>query len=88
MKYRRRSQRADSATASHERNWIPVVAVGLVAFGAWLQTGLDSPIFGDRAFFTYLSQAILRGEPIYANSFMPYPPLGTMIQAASIAMGQ
>jgi hypothetical protein len=68
---------------------MPAVLVGVTALIVWWRTGiLDSPIFADRAYFTYLSQAILRGEPIYASSFMGYPPLGLMLQALSMWIGE
>ncbi len=75
------------SSQSGSSHWIPVVSVGVITLVAWILGGLDSPILGDRAYFTYLSQEILRGERIYANSFMGYPPLGLMIQAFAMWIG-
>lgn len=49
---------------------------------------LDEPILVDRAYFVYLGQALLRGEPIYTQTFVYYPPLGPLVSAASMWVGQ
>ena len=62
----------------------------LAAFALLLQrAGLSkAPIIWDHAYFPYLGQAILRGEPISANSFLGYPPLGPLLSAASMEIGR
>jgi hypothetical protein len=68
---------------------VHAVALGLVAAATFLGWGvLDHPIVGDRAYFVYLGQAVLRGEPIYADTFMGYPPLGPLLAAAAMALGR
>jgi hypothetical protein len=61
----------------------------LATFALILQrTGLASaPIEWDHAYFTVLAQLVRRGESIYANSFIGYPPLGPMISAAAMEIG-
>jgi len=44
------------------------------------------PITWDPAYFTYLGQAVLRGDPIYSHTFMAYPPLGPLVSAASMVV--
>jgi len=50
--------------------------------------GLREPILRDHAWFLYLGQTILRGEPIYANSFFGYPPLGPVATAGAMWLGK
>ena len=46
-------------------SWLPAAAVGAITAAAWLNLGIyESPIFWDHAYFTYLAQSILRGEPM------------------------
>lgn len=68
----------------------PSLVLILAAFALLLQrAGLSkAPILWDHAYFTTLGQAILRGEPIYANSFLGYPPLGPLLSAASMGIGR
>jgi hypothetical protein len=63
---------------------------GLALFAAavvWLYHPLEQPILGDRAYLVYLGQALLRGEPIYARTFMGYPPVGPLLSALSMWVG-
>ncbi len=48
----------------------------------------QAPILGDRGYVTYVGQAMLRGEPYYQTTFMGYPPLGAMLSAAAMWVGQ
>ena len=66
-------------------------ALALAAFtlAIWLPRGVrDAPIRGDPAYFTYLGQAILRGDPIYTTTFMGYPPLGPLASSGAMALGR
>ncbi|MEE8509011.1 MAG: hypothetical protein V3T07_08100, partial [Myxococcota bacterium] len=71
------------------RPWaLPLFAAG-AALTVLAQAGiLDEPILVDRAYFVYLGQALLRGEPIYTQTFFYYPPLGPLVSAASMWVGQ
>ena len=63
--------------------------VGLVTLIFWLKPGIShAPILWDRAYFTVLEQAMLRGESIYDSSFMGYPPFGMMVAAGTMWIGQ
>ena len=63
---------------------LPLVSAG-VALSVFAGAGIfDEPILADRAYFVYLGQALLRGEPIYAQTFFYYPPLGPLISAMSM----
>lgn len=65
--------------------------LGLAALSLAVVLRLDpwrEPILGDRAYFIYLGQAILRGEPIYANSFFGYPPLTPLLSAGAMWIGR
>ncbi len=65
------------------------VVLAAFALAAWLPYGFRAvPITGDRAYFTYLGQAVLRGEPIYATTFMGYPPLGMLLSGAAMWVGR
>jgi hypothetical protein len=44
----------------------------------------EMPYRGDRSYFAYLAQCILRGDSIYRVSFLGYPPLVPMLGAASM----
>lgn len=60
-----------------------------VALMVLAQAGIfEEPILVDRAYFAYLGQALLRGEPIYTQTFFYYPPLGPLVSAASMAIGR
>ena len=70
----------------------PVLHVfALVAFAlaSWQRLAIaHAPIEGDRAYFTYFAQAVLRGEPIYAVDFLGYPPVGPLASAGAMALGR
>lgn len=54
----------------------------------WLWDGIGrSPILWDHAYFTVLSQGMLRGQPIYSTSFMGYPPVALMVSSAAMVVG-
>lgn len=65
----------------------PIVHALFVAAGTalvWLWDGIaSSPILWDHAYFTVLSQGIVRGQPIYSTSFMGYPPFALLVSAAA-----
>jgi hypothetical protein len=68
--------------------WGHAVLLSALALAVWLRHGLAAaPILWDKAYFTYLGQALLRGEPIYATTFMGYPPLGPLLSAGSMWIG-
>ncbi len=64
-------------------------ALILAAFALLLQReGLSkAPVLWDHAYLTYLGQAIFRGDPIYAHSFLGYPPLGPLLSAVVMKVG-
>lgn len=62
-------------------------AVMIITLAVWQRNLADAPVMNDDAYFTYLAQAIVRGESIYEISFMGYPPVGLLISAASMALG-
>ena len=67
---------------------LPLFSAG-VALSVFAGAGIfDEPILADRAYFVYLGQALLRGEPIYTQTFFYYPPLGPLISAMSMWTGQ
>ncbi len=62
--------------------------MGLLAAASVAQYDLrEQPIVGDRAYFVYLAQAVLRGDAIYSVSFFGYPPLAPLISAAAMGLG-
>ena len=64
------------------------LALGALTLAVVLQYGLhEYPLQSDRAYFVYMGQAILRGEPIYATTFFGYPPLPMLLSAASMWLG-
>ncbi len=68
--------------------WTHATLLSAVALAVWLQHGFaTAPILWDKAYFTYLGQAILRGEFIYTTTFMGYPPLGPLVSAGSMWVG-
>ncbi|MEN8182559.1 MAG: hypothetical protein ABFS46_08500 [Myxococcota bacterium] len=68
--------------------WLQVLVLGAITTLVVLQYGpAVHPLIEDRAFFVYLGQQILRGEPIYQTSFMGYPPLGPLASAATMVVG-
>ena len=69
--------------------WVHVLALSGVTLAVLLEYGLwEYPIVVDRAYFTYLGQAILRGEPIYHTTFFGYLPLPSLLSAASMWIGR
>ena len=62
-----------------------VFAVSLMAL---LQYDLlEYPILEDRAYLLYLGQTVLRGDSIYAVSYINYPPTGPLVAALSMRVG-
>ena len=69
--------------------WIHAAGMMAIALLLILQRGFSEfPIFGDRAYFTYVGQAVLRGEPYYQTTFMGYPPFAAMLSATAMWLGQ
>ena len=69
--------------------WIHSVGMSAIVLLLILPRGFsESPILGDRAYFTYVGQAVFRGEPFYQTTFMGYPPLGALVMACSMWVGQ
>lgn len=54
----------------------------------WQYDPLQQPVIGDRAHYLYMAQAMVRGENLYQTTTVGYPPLGFMLSAASMQMGQ
>ena len=80
-----------SGSASAPRNWraspwLHGAGLGAIALAVVLRYGLhEYPLQGDRAYFAYLGQAMLRGDPIYPP--FNYQPLATLAAAASMRIG-
>lgn len=69
-------------------HWLHAALLVIVTLTLWLSLGFrDAPISSDQAYLTYMGQAVLRGEPIYANTFVTYTPLGALASAASMQVG-
>ena len=51
------------------------------------QTAHIRPHETRKSHFTYMGQAVLRGEPYYQTTFMGYPPVGALLAAASMYLG-
>lgn len=68
--------------------WLQQAGLGVVATLALAAYGIrEQPIFGDHAYLVYLGQAVLRGDPIYSQTFFGYPPTGPLLSAAAMAVG-
>ena len=68
--------------------WLHAAFLTMVTLAAWLSLGFrEAPISSDQAYLTYMGQAIFRGEPIYATTFVTYTPFGAMASAASMLVG-
>lgn len=66
-----------------------VAIIGVASLAVCASYGvLDAPISFDQAYFTYMAQALLRGEALYSQTMYAYPPLGPMVSAASMAVGE
>ena len=51
--------------------WLHGAGLALLTFVVLLRVGPhEMPLFGDRGYFTYLGQCVLRGQVIYQVSFM------------------
>jgi len=69
--------------------WMHAAALALVVLAVFSRYGVtEYPVTNDRAYFTYLGQAVLRGEPYYRTTFMVYPPLATLLAAGSMWLGR
>lgn len=65
--------------------------LGVVFFSGlilWLYHPGQQPILGDRAYFLYMTQALLRGEALYQTTTFGYPPVGIFLTAFSMWLGQ
>ena len=83
------STRLSSAVSWLTAPWTLPLFSASVALIVLAQAGiLEEPILVDRAYFVYLGQALLRGDPIYTQTFVYYPPLGPLLSAASMWVGQ
>ncbi len=81
--------RQASAVSWLTASWTLPLFCASVALTVLVQMGIfDEPILVDRAYFVYLGQALLRGDPIYTQTFVYYPPLGPLLSAASMWVGQ
>ena len=68
--------------------WLHGVCLALLSLAVLLRYGPNEmPFFGDRGYFTYLGQSVLRGQTIYQVSFMGYPPLVPMLTAGAMQLG-
>ena len=71
----------------------PSLQVASVAVGAFalvvilLHDPWDQPLLHDRAYFVYMAQALLRGEPLYAATTLGYAPLAALFSAAAMMAG-
>ncbi len=63
-----------------------VVLVALLLAGAYRPDA--QPILSDRAYLLYMATAMHRGDPIYRTTTFGYPPLGPMISAATMTVGE
>ena len=64
-------------------------ALALVTLWVLLSHGPhEAPLLGDRAYFTYLGQCVLRGQAIYAISFMGYPPVVPLLTGGVMGVGE
>ncbi len=69
--------------------WTHAALLGAVTLVVLSRYGIaEYPITNDRAYFIYIGQAVLRGEPYYSTTFMGYPPLGALLSAASMWVGE
>jgi hypothetical protein len=80
---------AGRAARHAARSDVHALALIALALAVWLPLGIErTPMQGDRAFFTYMGQTVLRGESIYAVDFMGYPPIGPLLSAAAMSVGR
>jgi hypothetical protein len=78
-----------SATRLAARPELHALALVALALAAWLPFGITrTPMEGDRGYFTYYGQVVLRGDSIYAIDFLGYPPIGPLLSAAAMAAGR
>ena len=49
---------------------------------------MEQPLIGDRNYLMYISQAMMRNEPIYRTTDIGYPPLAALIDAVAAAPGR
>jgi hypothetical protein len=69
-------------------SWLHGLALSGATLAAWLSLGIgEAGLRWDPAYFTYLGQAVLRGDPLYSHTFHVYPPLGALILAGVMAIG-
>jgi hypothetical protein len=69
--------------------WLHAAGICAIALVVFTQYGFyEHPLYGDRAIFVYQGQTILRGESVYAHSFIRYPPLAMLLQAAAMWIGR
>ena len=69
--------------------WLPALFVFLVGVAVLLvRQPFQQSIWGDIAYFDYMAQAILRGEPIYQTTTQGYPPTGALLTAATMLIGR
>ena len=76
-------------TISWDSPVVHSIALCLTALAVFAQYGIwEHPIYGDRAYLIYQGQSVLRGESIYAGSFLGYPPVGPLLSGAAMWVGR
>ncbi|HSE39484.1 MAG TPA: hypothetical protein VLH08_01855, partial [Acidobacteriota bacterium] len=59
--------------------------VGLICFS---RHGVSNqPVHGDNAFLLYMQRVVLAGEPLYQTTVFDYPPLGPIVGAFAMKIG-
>ena len=71
-----------------KRKWsLPLLIFGIGLLTIFSYRPTAQPLFGDRAYLVYMAQGIQRGEPIYETTTFGYAPLGSMISALAMFIG-
>lgn len=69
--------------------WLPyVLLLAFALLSVWAYGFWQLPIYGDRAYFTYLYQLVARGGSLYQDSPYGYTPLGPLLGGGLIYLLQ